>query len=142
MYNVYKKETDGKRKVDDDESQPAAKKPKLSDRYPSLTLSDVSDEETIARIQLALDKELSNPKPNKQSILELMEQSYSHRRFFVTKKAKCVREILTKYPAFKRPDVVSAYYVYSGQNVQYPVLHTDYSGNGACDETPQKHSPL
>ena len=41
------------------------KRAKITDRYPPLALSDVSDEATNSRNKEALDKELSKKKPKK-----------------------------------------------------------------------------
>ena len=83
------------------------KRAKITDRYPPLALSDVSDEATNSRNKEALDKELSKKKPIKFTILELMELTYGCRRDYVVNEARSVHEILEKYPALSRPDIVS-----------------------------------
>ena len=77
VYNVCKGE---KRKHDD---QGSSKKPKITDRYPPLSLVEVCDDVTDTRNIGALEKELKKPKPNKVVVLELMEQTFSFRQQFV-----------------------------------------------------------
>ena len=103
VYNVCKSE---KRKIDESECATSApKQVKLEDRYPPLSLSDIPNEATNQRNMGALEKELMKSKPSKSVLLELMEQTFCHRRHFVLHEAQCVQEILDKYPALSRPDV-------------------------------------
>ena len=104
VYNVYKGE---KRKLEDGAAVSEKKRAKITDRYPPLALSDVSDEATNSRNREALNKELSKKNPIKSTILELMELTYGCRREYIVNEARSVHEILEKYPALSRPDVVS-----------------------------------
>ena len=108
VYNFCKSE---KRNIDESECATAPKRVKLDDtcRYPPLSLSDIPNEATNQRNMGALEKEFMKSKPSKSVLLELMEQMFCHRRHFVPREAQCVQEILDKYPALSRPDVVSVH---------------------------------
>ena len=110
VYNVYKGE---KRKHTDQEeassSVPSRKRPKILERYPPLNASSI-DEGTVERHRKALDLELQKERPRMNVILELMELTFSHRREYVLNEASSVEEIVEKYPAFGKPDVVRKIY--------------------------------
>ena len=106
VYNVYKGEKRKQREEDGDGSSPPRKRKKLLDRYPPLNPSEISDESTQERHMKALDQELKKEKPWVSALLELMELTFSHRREFVLTAASSVEEILSKYPALRKPDVV------------------------------------
>lgn len=54
----------------------------------------------------AIEKELINDCPRDDVLISLMSETYQHRKSLVSAK-KSVRDILTSYPALKRPAVVS-----------------------------------
>lgn len=59
-----------------------------------------------SEIFAAIDKELLNDRPRDEILISLMTDSYQHRKSLVDAK-KSASELLTKYPALKRPAVVS-----------------------------------
>ena len=106
VYNVSK--GDKKRQSEEEEASPPAKKrPKLLDRYPPLSPSDITDESTHERHMKAIKDELARDKPRTCVLQELMELTFCHRREFVLSYATSVDEILMTYPALRQPDVVS-----------------------------------
>lgn len=81
------------------------KKSKRVDRYPPTDMSISTDDATFERHLSALNKELEKPRPNKEVILELMKNTFSHCRESILDNA-LVADILKKYPALRKPDVV------------------------------------
>ena len=106
VYNVSKGEK--KRQSEGEEASPLAKKrPKLLDRYPPLSPSDITDESTHERHMKAIKDELARDKPRTCVLQELMELTFCHHREFVLSYATSVDEILMTYPALRQSDVVS-----------------------------------
>ena len=109
VYNVYKGE---KRKHTDQEdastSVPSRKRPKILERYPPLNITAI-DEGTSDRHMRALDLELQKKEPRMNVLLELMELTFNHRREFVLNEASSVDEIIAKYPALQKADIVRNY---------------------------------
>ena len=95
-----------------DEIESPRKKAKVVDRYPPMDVSRITDDATFKRYMSTLNTELDKPKPKKEIILELMRNTFSHRREFILDEASNVAEILEKYPALRLPDVVGWTLIY------------------------------
>lgn len=82
-------------------------KQNLARRYPITSTSTLVDAASTERHKKAIDDEMDKAKPRDTVLLPLMKMIYGDRRMFVMNDATSVAEILSCYPALKRPPVVS-----------------------------------
>lgn len=79
-------------------------------RYPVLQGQQVDDEDATIRHLHEAQKEMQRAKPRDDILLELMKSTFQHRRDRIASGAsQSVQDILERFPALKRPAVVSTF---------------------------------
>lgn len=102
--------------ISDMESQPASKKPKISQCLPRFPVPPVlpasEDDASYARHIKRLQLEAKKPSPDKQVIATLMHLTYPLRRHEILEKPKPIVEILKVYAPLKKVEQVHVYACY------------------------------
>ena len=61
-----------------------------------------ADDVAIQRNITLLQQELSKPKPHLESVISLMERTFTHRREWILENVESVANIVEKYPFFSK----------------------------------------
>ena len=110
----------------DDVQGPVSKRPKLTKDVQEFSKREMEDYEDNVK---SLKKEMEK-KPRSSELCSLMEQTYQIRKKWIYEAQPPIADILTKFPAFRKPKVVSLFIVlpYSIQrmmNMHAMYVHTD-----------------
>ena len=113
---MIKRDRQAARRPDDDQETPNTKHRKkevqLLRRYPVTNniLQDTNENpDSLREHNKAIEKELTKKKPRDAILLPLMKSTYGDRRMYILNVLCSVGNLLEKYPALSRPDVVRMY---------------------------------